>query len=83
MEVTRLLLERGVDVTAKDTDGWTPLHYAARGDRVEILRLLLERGADATTRANDGQTPLDMASCREATRVLEHHVHAIAQGHHG
>jgi len=84
VEVTRLLLECGVDVTAKDTDGWTPLHQAACGDQVEILRLLLERGADATTRANDGQTPLDMASCREVTRVLlEHHVHAIAQEHHG
>lgn len=45
-EITRLLLERGADVNAKDTFyGATPLVWAAGNQHVEVVRILLARGA--------------------------------------
>jgi ankyrin repeat protein len=57
----RLLLDRGAAATAREKDGFTPLHLAANGGYVEVTRLL-GKGADATVQANDRQTPLHRAS---------------------
>ena len=43
-----LLLEKGAEVNARNTDGVTPLMYAARnpwGKRAEIIQLLYDAGA--------------------------------------
>jgi len=34
------------DVKRKDSNGWTPLHEAARGGHVEVVTWLLQRGLD-------------------------------------
>jgi hypothetical protein len=40
-----LLLEKGVDVEAKTSNGWTALHNAADSGHEAVVRLLLEKGA--------------------------------------
>ena len=62
VEVARVLLEQGADVTARDIDGNTPLHVASKEGHVEVVRILVECGANATPRDNDGNTPLHVAS---------------------
>jgi ankyrin repeat protein len=43
-------------------DGRTsPLHEAARNDRVEVVRILLDHGANPSLTNGDGKTPLDLA----------------------
>ena len=49
-------------VFAKDEDGWTPLHWAARWGHTEVAQALLEAGADVNAKNELGQTPLDMAA---------------------
>jgi len=74
LDVARLLLDRGADINAKNKNGWTPLHLAARDGHVYVARLLLERGADAGVRDNKGRTPLDVARYTghaEVVRVIE------------
>ncbi len=39
MQVVQLLLERGAAVNAQDTDGQTPLHYAALNDQRQVCLL--------------------------------------------
>ena len=64
-------LKVGADITVKDTNGWTPLHYAAQeGCGVAAL---IDRGADVHARSNDGVTPLMDATRKghlEAARTL-------------
>lgn len=55
--VSRLLLERGVDVNARDKDKASPLHLASSNSRSRIVQVLLDHGAKADAQNVDGQTP--------------------------
>jgi len=63
-EIVRLLLERGAAVNARDSEGFTPLMYAAaaidRGD-TQIIQMLLAAGADTEARTATGDTALSLA----------------------
>jgi ankyrin repeat protein len=54
--------ERGVEVDARKTDDWTPLHLAAYFGRPEVTRALLDYGASANAVNDVGETPLYVAS---------------------
>lgn len=62
VEIVRLLIEQGADVTAKDKSLSTPLHLASSLGIPEIVRLLIERGADITAENESRRTPLHLAS---------------------
>ena len=58
----KLLIAHGADANAEDSDGWTPMHYAAYCGHAEVVRLLLANGADANTQDRYGWTPLHHAA---------------------
>ena len=60
--VRYLLEELGVDVNARDHNGYNALHHAAaRGDHALII-YLVEQGADITAISRRGQTVADLAN---------------------
>ena len=60
--VRYLVEEVGVDVNARDHDGYNALHHAAARGDTELVRYLVERGADVTAVSRRGQTTADMAN---------------------
>jgi len=62
-------------VSAKDNNGDTPLHVAARYDHGAAVTLLLANGADIQAKNNDGLTPLHVAAgllaCSGTSSVTE------------
>ena len=60
--VKYLIEELGVDVNARDFNGYNALHNAAaRGDN-EMILYLVEKGCDVTAVSRTGQTTADMAN---------------------
>lgn len=56
---------RGADVNERSSNGWAPLHYAARDRNGLIARILLASDAiEAHILTPDGKTPLDILSQR-------------------
>ena len=45
-EMAELLIAKGADIKAKDSLGFTPLHFAAGYDRTEVAQTLIAKGAD-------------------------------------
>ena len=60
--VKYLVEELGVDVNARDHNGYNAVHHAAaRGDN-ELIEYLVSRGADVKAVSRRGQTTADMAN---------------------
>jgi len=55
-EMTKVLIDAGVDLNFQNTDGSTALHTAAFFCRPEIVQLLLEKNADKTIKNKYGAT---------------------------
>ena len=58
----KILIDKGADVKAKNTDGNTALHTAAFFCKPEMVALLIENGADVNAKNSDGETALGTIS---------------------
>jgi ankyrin repeat protein len=57
-DTVRSLLDHGVSLRTKTSDGQTPLHLAVNNDDKSMAQLLLERGADAEAADGNGKKAL-------------------------
>ena len=67
-----MLIKHKANIHAKTTDGWYPIHSAARWNQSDVIKVLLEHGADINAKTNGGQTPLHLASsCKDTKKTIE------------
>lgn len=71
VSAVRAALADGADVTAAETDGTTPLHWAVHADAPVVVELLLEAGAKATARNRYGVPPLALAAVNGNAPIVE------------
>jgi ankyrin repeat protein len=60
-EGVRFLLEKGARLSARDSDGRTPLLLAAFAGNLEAVHCLFDLGADPRPKDRNGRTPLHLA----------------------
>ena len=79
--ITRLLLQQGMDVNTRDKQQATPLHFASSIGHSEIALALLDHGADVNALDAGGQTPLHRVSLKYRSRYedSESNCHHLAQ----
>lgn len=69
VEVARVLLEHGADVTARDDAHSMPLHLISSARSPEVARLLIEHGADVNALDGSLKAPLHLASSSVSVKV--------------
>ncbi len=77
IDIARLLIVHGADVSMRDMRGDSPLHVVARAGDLELAELLLARGVDVDEKDGGGNTPLHWAARRDnqvvAQRLIAYH----------
>lgn len=75
------LIRAGADLKSSDTEGCTPLHYAASAGDSKIVALLLMYGSDPLTKDKRGFVPQDYAVQQGHKRVVDLLYNATASSH--
>lgn len=78
-------LRGGLDVHARDKDGYTPLHWVAdmgivNGEREAIVAALIEAGADVNAKDFAGRSVLTVAKSVGNENIVRQLVEAGAKG---
>jgi hypothetical protein len=71
-KMVSLLLSRGADVNAQDSEGISALDRAAWHGNLEVVKLLVGKHAQVNIRTKDGDTPLYGAVSRGNTDVVKY-----------
>lgn len=66
----RTLIEAGADLSARDKEGWTPVHCAAANGHADTLRALISAGAVVDCVDNHGLSPLREAAAAGHTNAV-------------
>ena len=61
LEITKLLISRGVDLECGASNSGRAIHYAIEHDLPEIVTLLVKAGVDLTCKNYAGKTPVQLA----------------------
>ncbi len=64
------LVDTGIDLSANNKLGETPLYVAAEKGQLEMARLLIAKGADAKARTPNGEGVLHAAAMIESTALM-------------
>ena len=74
-----ILLDHGSEISAKDNDGMTPLHSAAKSKPSPqgVIAVPLEYGADAAAVNSEELTICQVAAAREAGPEIEQEVELL------
>ncbi|KAG9229620.1 ankyrin repeat-containing domain protein, partial [Amylocarpus encephaloides] len=65
LEVVQLLLDKGANVKATTSQGWTPLHWASYNGQLEVGQLLLDKGGDANGATSVGSETVYRCSSKD------------------
>ena len=60
-DVALALLAEGADVHAKDSTGWSPLHWACKMGWTEVAQALIDKGSQVNDGSGQSHTPLILA----------------------
>lgn len=70
-DMVMCLINKGVDLNLRDSDGQTALHYACSCSHKPVVQLLVVKGADTNLACNEGFLPMDVTDDDEIKKILK------------
>jgi uncharacterized protein len=70
-DIVRILLENGVDVTARNSEDETVLFHVTKRSSLSLVQELVAAGADIEAKDKDGQTPLIKAIYAQDKKLVK------------
>lgn len=77
-EVLKNLILMGADPNTKDSNGWTPLHYACQSGDLEAVKILVESNSKLDSYSNNKRTPLHFACSGNFPEIVEYLLNSSA-----
>ncbi|KAH9148603.1 hypothetical protein AeRB84_008085, partial [Aphanomyces euteiches] len=71
VDIVDVLLAHGANVSAKDTYGNRPLHYASFWGHYDVVKFLLNHGASVNIANKEYYTPLHLAAKRRRLEIVQ------------
>ena len=72
LKLLKWLIDHGAEINFQDPDGYSALHYAARGSHtLAQVEELLAYGARPQLKAKDGNTPITLAEAKGKSRLVK------------
>ena len=68
-------------VNARDGNGWTPLHEAARRGTVEVVKFLLDRGSNPNSRTGESENGGSVLYVATLSHDSDHEIIALLKEH--
>ncbi len=75
--INLMIDKAGVDINARDKNGWTALHHACATEKPLAIALLIAKGADVNATDNDGMTPLHRAMTEGSDDAIDAYVKTL------
>ncbi|XP_031567609.1 protein phosphatase 1 regulatory subunit 27-like [Actinia tenebrosa] len=79
LKCCQILVHLGAEVTKKDADGWTALHYALARGYLDIARYLILNGGNLFSVNSDGERALDFVDDEEIKLSLSKYQEQCSQ----
>jgi len=68
-DLVKILIDNGANIEAKESNGKSPIRYAANSNKISVVKLLIEAGA-SLIKAEDG-TPIGNYSNPEINKIIK------------
>ena len=69
-DVTKLLISKGADVNAVDSNDNTVMHFASSQGYTDSLKILIDAGANKNAKNKEGKTPHDVAKNKKCRNII-------------
>ena len=70
MEVTKILIQSGVDINSQNKQGFTPLHLATMKGHMAAINILIQAGVEVNFQNRNGSTALHLASRKHQVEII-------------
>lgn len=64
-------IPRRADINLRDSEGWSPLHYACFKSRTQFVEILLKNRANTKSRTAKGELPIDVARGQFKEQIIK------------
>lgn len=71
VKIAKLLIDRGIDINAKNDEGFTPIMFTIKNNNISLFNLFIKMGADLKIANIYDETPLKLAQIYKREKIVK------------